>query len=391
MEINDRLRMLSRIVEPEGTVVTLTLDLSKAGILPPAARVFLKDQVHDHLLSEARPPSVQHTLKNLLKRLVHFVEQDLRPESNGLFLVAGPTVWEPMEVRVPLRNFIHVGRTAYLAPLLEAASRAPRALVFRLDPERARIDEIHLAGNRTVRVLESRERGGRRSASKKTGYPGRGGAEQDLQQRHAGEMARALIRETAAATSSLGGEPPVEAIYLVGRKEHLKAFAEALPADLRGRLVHGGPLVRSVSGLPAAVIADLEHRAGARRELEVQGFEEARAEGLKAALGPRDVLEHLYEDKVSRIFLDAEDPIPGVVCKSCGSRTPGLVERCHFCSEDVVPTSITQEVVAYALANPPLAVTFVPPGTGWLRDLGGMAAVLCVKGMRRKAVVAGRG
>ena len=204
-------------------------------------------------------------------------------------------------------------------------------------------------------------------------------------------MARALIRETAAATSSLGGEPPVEAIYLVGRKEHLKAFAEALPADLRGRLVHGGPLVRSVSGLPAAVIADLEHRAGARRELEVQGFEEARAEGLKAALGPRDVLEHLYEDKVSRIFLDAEDPIPGVVCKSCGSRTPGLVERCHFCSEDVVPTSITQEVVAYALANPPLAVTFVPPGTGWLRDLGGMAAVLCVKGMRRKAVVAGRG
>ena len=66
------------------------------------------------------------------------------------------------------------------------------------------------------------------------------------------------------------------------------------------------------------------------------------------------------------------------------------MERCHYCSEPVVSTSITQEVVAYALANPPMALTFVPPRTGWLRDLDGMAAVLSVKGARRKTVAAGR-
>lgn len=373
-------KKLSSVVEPDGTVVTLCLDLSKSAILPPATRVFLKNPVRSNLLSEARPLPVQEKLKKLARRIQQHVERGVRPGTNGLFLVAGTTAWEPVELQVPLRNFIHVGRAPYLAPLLEAAARAPRAYIVSLDQKGAQIEEIHLAGIRAVAAFESGESGGRRAASKKTGYPGRGGAERDMRQRHPEEVLHVLLREAAAGVARLDRD--AEAVYFAGRKEHFKAFIEALPVDLRDRAVHA-------AGLPA-VHRDLERRAADRARKEILLFHERREQGLLTALGPRDVLEHLYEGRVARVYLDAEDAIPGVVCTSCGSRTPGLVERCHFCSEPVVPTSITQEVVAYALANPPMALTFVPPRTGWLRDLDGMAAVLSTKGARRKTVAAGR-
>ena len=273
-----------------------------------------------------------------------------------------------------------MGRAPYLAPLLEAAARAPRAYVVSLDPKKAQIDEIHLGKTRELAVFEAGESDARRAASKKTGYPGRGGAERDMRQRHPVEVMHALLREAAAGVARL--DHSVEAVYFAGRKEHFRAFVETLPVEFRGRAVHVATVV--------AALPDLERRAGERVEREIAEFHEGREEGLRAALGPRDVLEHLYEGRVARVYLDARDAIPGVVCTSCGARTPGLVERCHFCSEAVVPTSITQEVVAYALANPPMALTFVPPRRGWLRELDGMAALLSAKGARRKTVAAGR-
>jgi hypothetical protein len=380
MELKQVLKRLSPVVEPEGTVVTLSLDVSKSALLPPETRVFLKNPVRSNLLSEARPPGVQEKLRKLARRIQEFVERGAGPGAQGLFLVAGTTVWEASWLHVPLRNFIHVGRAPYLAPLLEAAARAPRAYAVSVDPKGAQISEIHLGGVRPVTAFEAGESDGRRAASKKTGYPGRGGAERDMRQRHPEELAHALLRQAAAGIARLDHE--AEAVYFAGRKEYFKAFQGELPVDWQDRSVYAGTL--------PAVHWDLERRAAERVRREILEFHERREQGLLTALGPRDVLEHLYEGKVARIYLDAQDAIPGVVCTGCGIRTPGLIERCHFCSESVVPTSITQEVVAFALANPPMALTFVPPGAGWLRDLDGMAAVLSQKGARRKTVAAGR-
>jgi hypothetical protein len=107
-------------------------------------------------------------------------------------------------------------------------------------------------------------------------------------------------------------------------------------------------------------------------------------------LGPGDVLEHLALGAISRVYLDPEDPIPGVVCPNCRTRSPGPAARCPFCSGEVRGTSITQEVVAHGLMHPQVGLTFLPPGTKWLKDLGGMAGLLATKGARRKAVVGGR-
>lgn len=381
MDLSAFLKKVSSLVEPEGTVVTLSLDLSKSGILPPATRVFLKDQVRENLLSEARPLPVQQALRKLARRIGSLAESGVRPETNGLFLVAGRKVWEPLELMVPLRNFVTVGRAPYLAPLLEASARAPRAYVVRVDGGGARIDELHLGQLRLLESLEGAGKGGRLSGSRSAGLPGRGGAERDLRQRRDGESMHGLLREAASIVGRLHAAAPADEVYLTGRKEYMGAFRKALPRDLQDRCVHG---------VPAAVALDIERRAAGRVEEEIQEFHERRRQGLLTALGPRDVLEQLYTGTVARVFVDPDDPIPGVSCIGCGARAPGLRERCPFCSEDVVPVSIVQEVIGHSLAHPPLAMTFVPPGTGWLRDLDGMAALLSAKGVRRKAVAARR-
>lgn len=369
MDLKMLLQKLSSVVEPEGAVVTLTLDLAKSGILPPATRVFLKEEVQEELLSRVPPDRV--------RRIQDFVAHGLKPGTNGLFLAAGRTVWEAVELGVPLRNFVTVGRAPYLAPLLEAVARSPRAYVVRMEPESAVVEEVHLGATRPVAAVEGGEILGRRSASKKTGYPGRGGAERDLRQRRNGEVSHGLLRQAAAEIAHQDRD--AEAVYFLGRKEFFKAFRGELPVQLQERCVQAAEIPR-----------DLDRRAGERLEREILEFHEQRQRGLMAALGPRDVLEHLSLGKVGRIYVDAYDPIPGVLCPACRVRIPGPADHCGGCSGKVVPVSITQEVIAHVLAHPPLSVTFVPPHTGWLRDLGGMAATLSVRGARRKAVGAGR-
>ena len=93
MDLHPLIRKLSSVVEPDGTVITLCLDLSKSSLLPPETRVFLKNPVRSNLLSEARPSAVQETLKKLCRKAQQHVQRDLGEGTNGLYLVAGTAVW----------------------------------------------------------------------------------------------------------------------------------------------------------------------------------------------------------------------------------------------------------------------------------------------------------
>jgi len=135
-------------------------------------------------------------------------------------------------------------------------------------------------------------------------------------------------------------------------------------------------------------MAEVQVQAAGRLEREMKEFHERRAQGLQAALGPSDVLDRLYSGQVARVYLDEYDPVPGVHCTGCGAREPGLRPRCPFCSLDVVPTSISQDIVNHGRSHPPLDLTFVGHSAGWLRDLDGMAALLSTKGAPRRTTPA---
>lgn len=360
----DFLKTLCAKRDPSGTIVTLALDLSKSGRLPEATRVFLKDQVYANLASEARPAAAHDILRKLSRRMRAFVESEVRPETDGLFLVAGPGLWEAVELRRPLRNLVTVGRSPYVAPLLEADRRAPTAYVVNLNAKGGRIEE-HVLGEarRVVPVPAPRLA----DDVEKAAAP-RGGAERDLRQRRLLEAAKGVAREAAARLSALDREAAAEAVFL---PRPSPAFVEQLPPPLR----------RRTSVLEGqGVVAALEARYEAKVAEEVEAFRGARERGLRAALGPRDVLEALESGRVERVFLDPDDPRLGLVCAGCGAGFPELRRRCAYCDGDLEPASLTQEVVARSLRRGGPDVTFVKGTTPWLRELDGMAALLKTSG-----------
>src|SRR6185295_18695623 len=131
-DFQQRLTRWSRVHDPRGGIITLTLDLSRSGPLPPETRQFFKHRVLKTLREGNR------SIKTLAARIEEYVTDQVRPESEGLFLVAGPSLWETVELPVALHNFLWIGSAPYLAPLLELEERAPRSIVLVADRSRVR-------------------------------------------------------------------------------------------------------------------------------------------------------------------------------------------------------------------------------------------------------------
>jgi len=365
MEPRELARKLLPVIEPEGTVVTVTLDLSKSGLLPPATRVFLKTDLMRNLAWGVRTLAVRDALRKIARRIDEFVRH-VRPESDGLFLVAGAEVWEAEELRVPMRNFVHVGRRPYLAPLLEADDRHPRGYVVKIGRGGAVIEETRLGVRREVARVEAAEEEadferhlGGRAVKVATGAAVgalRVGSDRDRFQQKRGEAARGVLRSAVARLEALHRRAPAQSV----------AF-EGVPSAMVGPL------------LPRELRALTGRLPGMK---EIDDFHERMKEGHFVALGPREVFDALPTGSVARVFVRADDPVEGVACPACGRRWPGLREKCDTCPAQPVPVSLTQEIVAHSLRHGTPAVTYVSGPAAWLVRLGGMAALRAKKGLR---------
>jgi len=388
MDITTILKSLEAIDEPEGGLVTLTLDLASTGKIPAEARVFLKKEFDSNLRSEARPAKLQTLLRKLARRITSYVDRDLNPNTKGLYLAAGRKAWLPVELQVPLRNFVTVGRQAFLPPLLAAEAAHPRAYLVELNARQAVLRELHLGEAGVIRTIEleltpepqERLRTSRSRDQLSTG-PGRGGAARDREQQRRGESGRSLIHHAADAVNELHRRQPAAAVYLAGPPDAFGEFADRLTPELRARAKALGS--RGEEDLERAR-RQLKMKVAEQQDRRLLDFHERRAQGLQTALGPRDVLDRLYAGQLERVYLDEYDPIPGVLCTGCGAHDPGLRARCPYCSEDVVPTSIAQDIVTQARTHPPLGLAFVGSNARWLQELGGLAAVLHLEGAPRR-------
>ena len=192
---------------------------------------------------------------------------------------------------------------------------------------------------------------------------------------------RPCSRKVADRVLSLQKEAPSEAIYAFGDREHFPYFRDRLPAHLRSQAIHIGPVPHRHEDLhKAKVRGELDLMAAGRVDVAIAEFQERRGEGYQVALGPAEVLPLLDTGKVTRAFVDAYEPLMGGRCPECGALYEGVRERCDPCGKALVVASMTQELVSHSVLHPSLALTFVPPSQGWLKELGGMAALLSKKG-----------
>jgi hypothetical protein len=365
---------LARIDHAPSDLVTLTLDVSRTGILPEETRLFLKDRVLK---------SVEPALAERIREQVG----SLSPGSHGFYLVAGPGVWEPLELQVPLPTFLHLGRTPYLPPLVAAIAGAPRALVARFDERTAHLHGVELGVwsdlDRWNAFLIDRDTerltAGRPIA---TGVrTGIGGGKRDRFEQTLEAETERMIEELARRIAAL--DPP-SAIFVFSDRERFGLFRNHLPVALRSLAEGLGPAPRDEAALRQAVEARMAGRRADRERAEVREFEERRARNHLVALGPDAVAAHRLTGHLARVFLDPQDPVPGSWCPACEALRKDPPGACPTCPGSTAAVSLSQEIVAHAILHPPLALTFV--SDRWLRDHGGMAGLLSLKAVRGRRV-----
>jgi hypothetical protein len=390
--------LLDRLIGVTGsgpTTVTLTLDLAGAGMPREETRIFLKDRVFRALVKEERPEGVDGERDRIWGRIRSYVNSELRPETAGLYLVAGPDLWETVELPLRLPNSIRIDRTPNLAPLLAAIHDSPKVLVLRCDERGASLEEVELGLWAEVarwgpvevdrdpeRILSGRAPTGP-PGSQRVGSGIGGGKRDRFEQSLEAETAR-MLDQIARRLGSMDARTPVVAVYLVGEAERFRPFLDRLPPGLRRRVELLGSPPRHESELRRKVEHTLAQRMTARRDAEILEFHARRAQGLLVALGPSDVLSHRTDGKLARVFLDPLDPVPGVKCLSCNELHVIPNAHCGYCGGSTVPLSLAQELIAHGLHHPPLPITFVHQPAKWLTDLGGMAGLLSQKGIRSR-------
>ncbi|MBI4563861.1 MAG: hypothetical protein HY716_04110 [Planctomycetes bacterium] len=387
MKMNEMIHRLVSVEEPEGTIATLTLDVSGSGILPEETRIFLKEKVWKHLHNLDREAKNSSAFGRVADRIRDFVDNRLKPGTDGAYLVAGREIWETLELDVPFRNFFHVGRAPYLAPLVEIRARWPKVYVVRCDERRAELLVGDLGVLNSLQRFEAEQPVQdveRVTIGRFAGGPGahRASGRRDRFERTREEGIASMIRAAARKITSMNSGPPPQAVFLQGDREYLELFRERLPAALRENTSYLGPVVKRRDNTAELLLETIRRAYDKTVERHTLEFSEKRAQGAEVALGPREVLEALPSGRVVRVYLNPDEPLTGLKCMDCGTRYPGLKERCDFCPGPLSPVSITQEVIAHGVKHPPLGVAFIPSRAGWLRDLGGMSALLARKGLR---------
>lgn len=380
-----KLARWSRLSEPRGGIVTLTLNLSKSGPLPPETRQFFRHRALKAIRAGGRSRGEKSAFRALADRIEDYVLRQLRPESEGFFLTAGSGLWEPIELALPLRNFLWVGSAPYLAPLLELEERAPRSMVI-------------VAGRRLIRVsasflgfleplaevaLPAREDDPQRRVNlKKTPlrasgarFSRRSDSTNQKRSRHDDERVEAVLREAGQKVVQASKSIRPEAALIFGERWGLTPLLAQLPKELADRTEYLGPASGVEHELMSAVRLALEGRVRSRRDGEIRELLELRSEGHLVSLGPSSTIARLGDGTGLRFYLDPYDPLPGGVCENCGARFADLRASCGFCGDEVRPVSLTQEVMTAKLAHPGLGVTFVTRPARWLGELGGLVAI----------------
>jgi len=395
MNLQPILRDLCSARTSDEPIATWCLEVARAR-LSPGAKTFLRDALERPVRLEGVPNGTREALRSFSEKIARYVETELHPQTQGLYLVTGEHLWQPVQLPVPLTNFVHVGGRPYVAPLLEAAARTPRAFVLRYDQHGGVLEDLELGTwteldripSAAVKRNAEHQTPGRaglgRIGSRRAGG-GMGGGGRDRFERHFEDAVETMLHRAAAKVVSLQKRIPSEAIYAFGDREHFGFFRDQLPAGLRSQALHVGPLpLRHEEVLRKAVQRELGQLTKERVERAVAEFRDRRAEGCRVALGPEQVLPLLDTGRVARLFIDAYDPLMGGICPECGALYEGFRERCDPCGKELAAASMTQEVVAHAVLHPPLALTFVGRSQAWLKDLGGMAALLSKKGVRTR-------
>ena len=335
-------------------MISLYLDLDPERFATPPARASqigsLLDAAHREVDEER--PELDHAeriaLRQDLKQLRTFLSSTQAPfqgaRALAVFSSSRDELFETVRLSRPVPARVVIGRSPYIAPMIEAVQRR-RWLVVLVNRRSALV----LAGSPDT--LTER----RRRDDDVHGQHDQGGWSQAGYQRSVEKDVDDHLRETADLVARLWRRERFDRLALGGPEEIVPRFQAALPEELRAAEVPDRVEIDLSSATDAEIRSAVDELATAdRKRLEREALDllaERLGAGGRAAAGPKDTVEALNERRVETLLLAPGFEGLGGRCPSCGLLVLDGESTCPADGSDLEPIDQLHEAVVEAAVS----------------------------------------
>ena len=269
---------------------------------------------------------------------------------------------------VPVDDLLWVDSSPYIRPLAELQSEYESFLAVSADNHGARVYLV----SATVPTEVERVRADVKNHVKKGGW-----SQKRYQRRRDNELHH-YGKEVAEVLERLADRHGVERVVLFGSLEARREIREALPEELRERLVDGAGRLEDGADEEALVEEALELLEDVERDEDESLWERIRGELLREGLavaGPKECLAAAQEGRIETLIVCRDAEHEGMRCRECELLAAAKPQQCPRCkSTSVFHVDLVNEIVEL-LAKSSAEAEFTDPIPG-LEALGGLAALL---------------
>lgn len=325
MITHHELKELSALSLSNNQIVSLYLNVSPHDNPKGDFTVTLKNLTKSAL--STLDTQAQNSVRADLDKIEHFFAD--RPDGLkrglALFSCQAMGLWKLYSTMLPFENNMVIARSPFLKPLLAMADLYQNYLALVVGKTKARLLVTSFGEIQELTSIY---------APPNENDSGRDGSTGDmavLRAKRAEEKVQRIVHKDAIkAAEQVLKEENIKRILLGGTDEGRGRFKEAMPQNMRERVVSEFRVDRNASDheilenlLP--LMKEVEH------SFERKALQELFDQNGKYVIGLSDVLTALQQGNVHKMYALTDATEPGMVCLQCGALTPMRDRPCPYC------------------------------------------------------------
>lgn len=322
---------------------------------------------------EALDKAIYKRVKDDLAKIDNYVLSNKRMFKKGLALLGSSesSFWKEYHLGVPVRNELTIDNVPNIKPLLNILYNYQRYAVLVVDKESARIFVIHLGEIVEYGEVHTKDIPGKH---KKGGWFA---LSQDHYERHIDYHVGLHLKDVVDRLDSFLSVEHIGKIIIGGSDEAVSMVRGMLHKTVLDKVI--GPVRIEMFAKPDEVLNKVQSIVlEYDKKEEEKTIEDLVARTLKhdkAVLGINDVLDNLQKKRVMKLVILEDYKTSGYGCKSCGSLTAQMTDKCPFCQGKMESVNDIADL-AEEMAILQDALVEVVAGSRILMDAGGIGAFL---------------
>ncbi|MDP8239707.1 MAG: VLRF1 family aeRF1-type release factor [Candidatus Hatepunaea meridiana] len=274
--------------------------------------------------------SIQIDIDNIEDYLIHHPKDMKR--GIAIFSSQSDDFWRVYHTAMPFTNQLVIEHDPYIKPLAAMTDIYSRYLIIVVRNKRARILMADMGQIEELFIIEIPV------PELDSGRDGSTGDMAEIRaQRQKDQVRKRLYKELISVIEKMRRDEDIHRILLIGTDSHRGRFKDALPNELRERVVGEFAVEYNASPneilkLSMPIMKDVEYKfeRKALDELFNTG-----GGGAGAVLGLSDVLDALQQGNVHKLYVMSNMVEPGMVCNNCGAVTTLRETPCPYCGGEM--------------------------------------------------------